>query len=83
MVEQIADFLVDGGIPLATVGWEAWTGTDEDWLGSGVNMWWSQSDQATYRTWLEAADLEVIESRFVPDGESGHALFWARRRCRM
>jgi 2-polyprenyl-3-methyl-5-hydroxy-6-metoxy-1,4-benzoquinol methylase len=83
VIEQVSDCLVDGGMLLATVGWEAWTGTDGDWLGSGVGMWWSHADQATYRTWLEAAGLEVVQSSFVPDGESGHALFWARRRHRM
>ena len=83
VIEQVSDCLVDGGLLLATVGWEAWTGSDSNWLGSGVRMWWSQTDQATYRTWLEAADLEVVQGSFVPDGESGHALIWARRRPRM
>ena len=80
VIEQVSDCLVDGGLLLATVGREAWTGSDSDWLGGGVEMWWSQTDQATYRAWLEAAGPEVIECSFVPDGESGHALFWARRR---
>lgn len=83
VIKQVSDCLVDGGLLLATVGWEAWTGSDSDWLGGGVEMWWSQTDQATYRTWLEAAGLEVVQSSFVPDGESGHALIWARRRGRM
>jgi 2-polyprenyl-3-methyl-5-hydroxy-6-metoxy-1,4-benzoquinol methylase len=83
VIEQVSDGLVEGGLLLATVGWEAWTGSDSDWLGGGVEMWWSQTDQATYRAWLEAAGLEVIKCRFVPDSESGHALFWARRRQRV
>ena len=82
VIEQVSDSLVDGGLLLATVGWEAWTGSDSDWLGGGVEMWWSQTDQANYRSWLEAAGLEVTRGSFVPDGESGHALFWARRRDR-
>jgi len=80
VIEQVSNCLVDGGLLLATVGWEAWTGSDSDWLGGGIEMWWSQTDQATYRTWLEAAGLDVVEGSFVPDGESGHALIWARRR---
>jgi SAM-dependent methyltransferase len=82
VIGQVSNCLVDGGLLLATVGWEAWTGSDSDWLGGGVGMWWSQTDQATYRNWLEAAGLEVVQGSFVPDGESGHALFWARRRGR-
>jgi hypothetical protein len=34
---------------------------------------------ATYRAWLEAAGLRVTAEDFVPEGEGGHALFWARR----
>jgi SAM-dependent methyltransferase len=82
VIEQVADSLVDGGLLLATVGWEAWTGSDSNWLGGGVEMWWSQTDQATYRSWLEAAGLEVTKGSFVSDGESGHALYGARRRDR-
>jgi SAM-dependent methyltransferase len=59
VIEQVADSLVDGGLLLATVGWEARTGSDSNWLGGGVEMWWSQTDQATYRSWLEAAGLKV------------------------
>jgi len=83
VIEQVSNCLVDGGLLLATVGWEAWTGSDVDWLDSGVEMWWSQADQATYRIWLEEAGLEVVQCSFAPDGESGHALIWARRQRRM
>jgi SAM-dependent methyltransferase len=82
VIEQFADCLVDGEMLLATVGWEAGTGSDSDWLGGGVNMWWSHADQATYRTWLEAVEVEALQCSFVPDGESGHTLLWARRRNR-
>ena len=41
-------------------------------------MWWSQADAATYRTWLAQAGLEVTSQQFVPEGDGGHALFWAR-----
>jgi 2-polyprenyl-3-methyl-5-hydroxy-6-metoxy-1,4-benzoquinol methylase len=83
VIEQVSNCLVDGGILLATVGWEAWTGSDSDWLGGSVEMWWSQADQATYVAWLENAGLEVVQSTYVQDGESRHALIWARRRRRI
>ena len=44
-------------------------------------MWWSHADAATYRRWIAEAGLTVEREEFAPDGESGHALFWARRRA--
>jgi hypothetical protein len=29
---------------LATTGWTAWTGTEDNWLGGPAPMWWSQAD---------------------------------------
>jgi SAM-dependent methyltransferase len=37
-------------------------------------------DAATYRTWLTQAGLEVTSQQFVPEGNGGHALFWAQAR---
>jgi hypothetical protein len=54
------------------------TGTENDWLGGAATMWWSQADAASYRAWLRQAGLEVTEQQFVPEGDGGHALFWAR-----
>ncbi|QKW38268.1 class I SAM-dependent methyltransferase [Actinomadura sp. NAK00032] len=77
LLRAIARWLRPGGRLLATTGQDAWTGTDDDWLGGGATMWWSQTDAATYRTWLHESGLEVTEQRFVPEGDTGHALFWA------
>jgi hypothetical protein len=58
---------------------DAGAGHYAGWLGGSVTMWWSHADAATYRGWVERAGLEVTEQGFVPEGEGGHALFWARR----
>jgi hypothetical protein len=42
-------------------------------------MWWSHADAATYRTWLQAAGLQITAQDFVPEGAGGHALFWGHR----
>jgi hypothetical protein len=63
---------------LATVGHQAWTGSEEDW--HGATMWWSHADAATYRTWLTDAGLHIEAEEFFPEGNSGHAVFWAVRR---
>jgi 2-polyprenyl-3-methyl-5-hydroxy-6-metoxy-1,4-benzoquinol methylase len=79
LIQRVAGWLRPSGWLVATTGWEAWTGTEDGWLGGGAAMWWSQTDATTYRSWLEAAGLEVVSQEFVPEGDSGHALFWARR----
>ena len=42
-------------------------------------MWWSHADADTYRSWISRAGMEIISQQFVPEGDGGHALFWARR----
>lgn len=80
LLRQLASWLRPGGLALLTVGYEAQTGTEADWLGSGAEMWWSQADSATYETWLTEAGLDIEAREFVPEDDSGHTLFWARRR---
>jgi 2-polyprenyl-3-methyl-5-hydroxy-6-metoxy-1,4-benzoquinol methylase len=79
LLGRIAGWLRPGGWLLATTGQQAWTGTEDDWLGGSATMWWSHADAATYRDWLGRAGLEVTAQDFVPEGDGGHALFWARR----
>jgi hypothetical protein len=42
-------------------------------------MWWSHTDAATYRRWITEAGLQIESERLVPEGDSGHQQFWARR----
>ncbi|MDA2810924.1 class I SAM-dependent methyltransferase [Nocardiopsis sp. RSe5-2] len=75
---RIARWLRPGGRLLATVGQQAWTGTEDGWLGGPAPMWWSHADSDTYAEWIAEAGLTVTDRRIVPEGESAHALFWAR-----
>jgi 2-polyprenyl-3-methyl-5-hydroxy-6-metoxy-1,4-benzoquinol methylase len=79
LMGRIAGWLRPGGWLLATTGQRAWTGTEDGWLGGSATMWWSHADAATYRGWLERSGLKVAAQGFVPEGDGGHALFWARR----
>jgi 2-polyprenyl-3-methyl-5-hydroxy-6-metoxy-1,4-benzoquinol methylase len=79
LLARIASWLVPAGVALLTAGHEAWTGTEENWLGGGAAMWWSHADAATYREWLAEAGLVVETEEFVPEGGSGHTLFRCRR----
>lgn len=77
LLRAFARWLRPGGRLLVTVGDRAWTGTEDGWLGGEARMFWSHADAPTYRAWLAAAGFAVVEQRFVPDGDSGHALFRA------
>jgi SAM-dependent methyltransferase len=78
LLRAVARWLRPGGWLLAVTGQDAWTGRQDNWLGGPAAMWWSQADAATYRSWLSQAGLEVTRQELVPEGDSGHALFWAR-----
>ncbi|WP_406300556.1 hypothetical protein [Embleya sp. NBC_00888] len=79
LLERIAAWLRPGGWFLVVMGHHAWTGIDKDWLGGGTAMWWSQADADTNRAWITRAGLTVLHEEFVPEGDTGHVLFWARR----
>ena len=79
LLHDIARWLRPGGWLLATTGQNPWTGTEDNWLGGPATMWWSHAGAATYRTWISETGLEITGQEFVPEGDSGHALFWARR----
>lgn len=79
LLERVARWLRPGGWFLATMGHSAWTGTEENWLGGEVTMWWSHADAATNRLWITQARLVVDHEEFVPEGDGGAVLFRARR----
>lgn len=79
LISRIATWLRPGGWLLATAGAQAWTGTEDNWLGGTATMWWSHADAATYRSWIIRAGLRIESEGFVPEADSGHQLFWARR----
>lgn len=74
------NWLQAGGYFIATLGSDAWTGWEKDWLGvPGADMYWSHADRDTYFDWLNDCGFEVIEDRFIPEGDSGHQLFITRK----
>jgi SAM-dependent methyltransferase len=70
-------WLKPGGLLLATVGAQAWTGSEDNWLDAGASMCWSQEGTETYMRWLQEAEFTVMWHRFIPEGNGGHTLLLA------
>ena len=80
VLRKVAAWLRPGGLFLATVGHNAWTGLERNWLGMpGADMWWSHADAATYREWMTTVGLRIEREEFVPDGPGGHIFILATR----
>src|SRR2546422_2232683 len=49
LLRSVSRWLQPGGLFLATVGHQAWTGLEKDWLGgAGGDKWWGHADASTY-----------------------------------
>jgi SAM-dependent methyltransferase len=76
LLPRAFDALRPGGLLLAIVGHERWTGV-EDYFGAP--MFWDHADASTYVTWLRDLGFDVLWDRFIPEGDVGHALVLAQR----
>lgn len=74
---RLARWVRPGGVLVATLGETAWTGTEDDWLGAP--MYWSHADRDTYARWCSSNGFGTLATRFVPEGNGGHALMLACR----
>ncbi len=80
LVGRMHRWLRPGGLILVTTGVERYSGIEANWLGSNAKMYWSHADAATYARWLNDAGFVIVRRTTVAEGESGHALFLARKR---
>jgi SAM-dependent methyltransferase len=79
LLANVRRWLAPGGHLMAIVGHTAWTGTETYEVGGeSAEMFWSHADEATYVRWLAELGFEVLWTRFVPEGNSGHSLLLAR-----
>ncbi len=75
LLRRIHRWLVPGGLFLVITGTNAWSGVEDNWLGSNVEMFWSHPDAATFEGWLRETGFAVRKRLFIPEGSSGHTLF--------
>jgi cyclopropane fatty-acyl-phospholipid synthase-like methyltransferase len=76
LLPRIFGALRPGGLFLAIVGHEQWTGV-ERYLGAP--MFWDHADTDTSLTWLRREGFQLLWHRYVPEGDVGHTLVLARR----
>jgi SAM-dependent methyltransferase len=79
LLRRAGRWLRPSGWLLASTGYDAWTGSDANWLGGSTPMYWSQADAAASRRWIQDAGLVITAEETIPEGASAHALFWAQR----
>ncbi len=76
LFDKIRAWVKPGGYLLASVGWQAWTGTGDFY---GVQMYWSHHDAETYISWLQDRGFEILNQEFFPEGNSGHTFLLAQK----
>lgn len=78
LIGSVRRWLGDGGLFLVILPAGEWTGTEEDWLGAGATMWWSQERPEVYESWLADSGFTTRWRRFVPEEPGkGHDLVLA------
>jgi cyclopropane fatty-acyl-phospholipid synthase-like methyltransferase len=77
LFKSIAAWLKHGGLLLVTLGAQEWTGTMSEW--HGAEMYWSHAGRDTYVEWLTELGFTLVAELFLPEGDSGHPVFLARK----
>lgn len=79
-IDEFGRVLRPGGQVLLTEGPEAWSGTNPDWLDSGVEMQWNIAGAETTRNQLRNAGFTVIDEwNDTGNSHEEHWVFFAAR----
>lgn len=79
LIRRVSRWLGPRGMFLGVLGKTAWTGRETSWLGMNTPMFWSHTDAGTYDRWLRAEGFQILRRKYIPEGDSGHELFLARK----
>lgn len=71
VLHEFARVLRPDGRLLVTEGRSEWSGTNPDWLDSGVEMQWDIAGADATRQHLRTAGFEIVEEQGVPDTLGG------------
>jgi SAM-dependent methyltransferase len=64
LLARVHEWLQPHGVFLATVGYAAWVGCEDDWCDvPGATMYWSHADRNTYRDWFRSAGFAIEKER--------------------
>ncbi|MCO8243137.1 MULTISPECIES: class I SAM-dependent methyltransferase [unclassified Haladaptatus] len=80
VAREFRRLLRPGGHLLLTIGSEAWEGSNDDWLGTGVEMHWSIPSPDESERILEESGFEIRWRHTVNDEMGGTATFVLARR---
>lgn len=75
MLKNIHQWLQPKGLFMCTVGATEWTGIENDWIVSGITMYWSHLDSETYSSWFDDIGFSVLKKEFIPEQKGGHVFF--------
>lgn len=75
LFRAIYRWLKPNGYFLGVVGAGEWTGTGQGWIIPELDMYWSHTDAASYQMWFTEIGFSVLDTYFVPEGDSGHTFF--------
>ena len=74
LFSAVYDWLKPRGTLMCIVGHQAWVGTDPHWILPNNEMYWSHTDEQTYLDWFSEIGLEILQKRFLLEGNGGHTL---------
>lgn len=83
IVKKVFNFLREGGYFLATMGHKEWEGREKNWLGSGINMYWSHLGEKENIKMLKDVGFKIIKTEIEHDQDSvekTHLVILARKK---
>jgi ubiquinone/menaquinone biosynthesis C-methylase UbiE len=80
ILKQFRRILRPGGHLAIHMGWGEWTGVEENWLGGGVQMYWSHYGRVKNMALIRKARFDLIQSRASKQKDGTHLFVLAKRR---
>lgn len=79
LFNSIYQWLRPGGCLFCVVGAGKWTGVENNWIEHGTTMYWSHTDAPTYLAWFTNLGFTLLDTYFIPEGNTAHTAFLLRK----